>query len=379
MSVARVALAAFVVASTSAYANAPVELPVLMGKQSNLQYLPFFVALGAGYFEQAGLHVTVVAPEKRGEVEALVRAHRTDAFVLSPPSYLRLIDDNYPIVIVANLLDGEAANIVVRASEVAKRGIRVDAPVAEKLAKLQGIKLGIAPGPVTRLREIFTSVGLDADKDLALVTIPGPQQNDALQNGDVDALFCHTPYLERALVDQGAVLVLRSTEEVPALQDMQVHALAFTRDYAAAHRDVVESAVLAIARAEALVHDDPDAAIEAVVRALHDVDGVDKRNGADEASVKRHVSTLMGIYAAAIPRSPRVDPAKTAERLRLFPAHQGAPTLAHVDVAQFFDDSYAEHVEARRNLTRLAPILGAAVPILVVIAIVWRTRKRRRT
>jgi ABC-type nitrate/sulfonate/bicarbonate transport system substrate-binding protein len=376
--VKRAALVALVALAASRASAAPTELPVLMGHSSNLQYLSFFVALGAGYFDEAGIHVTVVAPEKRGEVEEQVRAGRAEAFVLSPPAYLRLIDDNFPIVVVANLFDGESANIVVRASEVEKRSIRVDEPLGQKLAKLKGIKLGVAPGPVSRLREIWKSVGLDADQDLVVTTTPGPMQNDALANGTVDALFCHTPYLERALLDQNAVLVLRSAEEVPSLQDMQVHALAFTRAYAAAHPDIVAAAVLAIARAEALVHDDPSAAVDAIMRAVKDVDGdgIDKRNGGDQAVVKKHVETLMGIYAAAVPRTPHVDPAKTADRIRLFPAHQGAPTLAHVDVTQFFDDSYAERVERRQRLTRLAPILGAAIPILVVVAIVWRTRKR---
>ena len=69
-----------------------------------------------------------------------------------------------------------------------------------------------------------------ADKDVQMVILPGPRQNDAFGKGEVDALYAHTPFLERALLTQGGVLLVNQTGgEVPALAGRTVHTLAVTR------------------------------------------------------------------------------------------------------------------------------------------------------
>ena len=71
------------------------------------------------------------------------------------------------------------------------------------------------------------SVGLDADKDVEMVILRGKEQNAAFHAGEVDALYAHTPYLEQAIVqDDAVVLVDQGRGEVAVLANRQIHCLA---------------------------------------------------------------------------------------------------------------------------------------------------------
>nr|UXE44432.1 hypothetical protein Hi04_10k_c2441A_00005 [uncultured bacterium] len=183
--------------------------------------------------------------------------------------------------------------------------------------------MGVAPGPPTRLRALFASVGLDADATVKLVIRHGKDQNEAFGNFECDALYAHTPYVEEALDDQDAVvLVNQSAGEAPPLAMRQIHALAVRRDYLQAHEPVVVGMVRAIARAEKRVHEDRAGAEDAVMRAL-------------PALERRHVHTIVGLYQPAVPDTPRVSIEGLAPALALFPASRKAPSLDGVPLAAF--------------------------------------------
>ncbi len=128
------------------------------------------------------------------------------------------------------------------------------------------MKVGIAPGPPVRLRVLFDSVGMDGDSDIEMVIIHGAEQNQAFGDGTVDALYAHTPYLEEALVNQEAfILVNQSMGEVPELTNRQSHSLITTRSYAEEHRDKLTAITRAVHRALQLMHTDENAVVEALL------------------------------------------------------------------------------------------------------------------
>ena len=156
--------------------------------------------------------------------------------VLPRPIYLDSVGRGEPVLTFANLFQNDPINLVVRKEVAAQRGLSAGMPLAERLKALRGLKVGVAPGPPTWLRVLFESVGLDADSDIEMVLIHGDEQNSAFGEGRVDALYAHTPYLERALVEQGAVmLVNQSAGEVPSLTGRQIHTLVTTQDFAGAN------------------------------------------------------------------------------------------------------------------------------------------------
>ena len=160
-----------------------------------------------------------------------------------------MISERCPWVLVANLLENDAINLVVRRTVAEERQLSKDLPLKERLKKLAGIRVGVAPNPPARLRALFAAEGLDADRDVEMVILRGREQNEAFADGRVDALYAHTPYLEKALVDQDAVMIVnQSAGEAPQLAVRQIHALLVSRRMANAERETVVALTRAIAR-----------------------------------------------------------------------------------------------------------------------------------
>ena len=314
-------------APAPALASAPVRgaahVRVLLPDDDNLQYLAFWVARGAGYFDDEGVAVELVIPEIPAQAIVKVLAGGADVFVLPPPVYLQLIADRFPLELVANLLGNDPIDLVVRRSVFEQRKMSATAPLADRLRSLHGLRVGIAPNPPVRLKALFASEGLDAESTVKMVIRHGKDQNAAFAAGDCDALFTHTPFLETAIDDQDAVvLVNQSAGDAPALATRQIHALVATRAMLETRRPVVAAMVRAIARAEQLVHADRAAAEEAVMHTLPHLD-------------RKHVHTLLGLYQRAIPETPRVRTEGLAPALALFPASRKAPSLDGVPLAEF--------------------------------------------
>ena len=306
-----IAVATSCLVEPSATAREPLDL--IVTERDNLQDLPLFVALGAGYFRDAGLDVTLKPAPTPGEVVDMLHAGEDQIAILPPPIYLQMIADKFPLVIVANLLQNDPIDLVVSEAVAKTRRLPSTASLAERLRALSGLRIGVAPGPIKRLRALYRSEGLDADKLLKIVTIMGQEQNAALASGQVDALYAHTPFLERALVEQHAVMVVnQSAGEVPALAVRMIHAVVATRGFVTHRAAAVRSVVAAIARAERLIHSDRAAAVRAVAAALPE-------------RPTPLVERIVSIYQPAVPPTPDVSVEGLRTALALYPASKRAP------------------------------------------------------
>jgi NitT/TauT family transport system substrate-binding protein len=371
--------ATLLVSPSSAFAErAPTPLRVLVPGAENLQYLSFWVARGSGYFAEEGVDVSLVIPPAPALAQSAFQRGEADVAVLSPPMYLRLVAEQFPVVLVANLLQNDPINLLVRRSVAEERKLSRGQPLEDRLRGLRGLRIGVAPGPPSRLRALMNGSGLDADRDLELVILHGREQNAAFGEHRVDALYAHTPYLETALIDQDAVLLVdQSAGEFAPLAARQIHALVATRAFAGAHREVVQAMVRAIYRAQRLVHADPARAAEAVMRAISSYD-------------RRHVETLIALYAPAVPPTPRVTPEGFAQALALYPSSGDPPSLAGIDLRAFVAPEFAERAvedlggPAVTPGTRGQPLVLAgvvALGLLLALLAVLRDQgyPRRRT
>lgn len=359
--------------------GAPREpLRVVVPDPDNLQYLSFWVALGAGYFEAEGFDVALSSPSFPAGVAELLRKEQAPVAVLPPPVYLELISDRYPARIVANLLANDGINLIVRRSIAEERRLSAGAPLADRLRGLRGLRVGVAPGPVKRLRAVFAAEGLDADQEIVLHVAPGKDQNDLFGAGRVDALFAHTPYLEKALLDQDAVMLVNaSAGDVPTLAGLQIHALVVTAAFADARPASVQALVRAVARAQRLIHADVPAASAAAQRAL-------------PALEPRLVDAIVRLYEPAVPAGPEVSVAGLSRAHALFPARKPLPQLEDAELAAYVDARFA--AQAGRDLrdaapppaaaagasflTRAAVVGGIALALAVAAALVALARRR---
>jgi ABC-type nitrate/sulfonate/bicarbonate transport system substrate-binding protein len=288
---------------------------VIVPERGNLQYLAFWVAQGAGY-----LDATLSVPDAPGETGKLFRPGAAQVAVLPPPLFFQLVGDGVPLVAVANLLRNDAIDLVVRQSVAAQRKLDPGLPLKERLERLKGMKLGVAPGPISRLRALYQSLGLTPNVEV--VTLMGQEQNQALAEGRVEGLYAHTPYLERALTTQDCVVVVNQAGgEVPALAARQIHMLAVTEPMLRTQRAAVDKLIDAIARAEQLLHHDRKAALAALFRALPPKDD----------AARALATRLLELYANAIPDDPAVSVEGLRRAFELYPASKRPPDLSHVD------------------------------------------------
>jgi NitT/TauT family transport system substrate-binding protein len=356
-------LAFFTEAPAIAAPLAPTTVKVLVPEEGNLQLLAFWVALGAGYFAERGVTVEPFVPPSPAMAQASFTAGETDVALLPAPVYERLIAERFPFVLEANLLSGDPIDLVVPRAIAEARGLRRDLPLADRLRAMRGLRIGVGPHPRPRLAALFASQGLDLDALVSVVVIPGKLQNAALASGEVDALYTHTPFLEDAIVDQHAVLIVdQSGGEVPALAGRQIHALAVTRAFARRAPALVLALVDGIARAERLVHQDPREATNAVLRELPSRD-------------RAHVERLVAIYAAAVPLTPQVSVARIRKELAFFPDGATAPNFTGVSLEPFV----APEPERRPRAglaARSLPALGMLVGLIALISL-WAAIRPR--
>jgi len=330
----RALLVTAMLAAFPATAVAGEKMRVLVPDDDNLQYMAFWLAKGAGYFEQEGLEVELVVPPAPRGAPKLFVDHQADAAVLPPPMYLELIAAKVPIVLAANLLKNDPIELVVRRSVLADRKLSDALPLRDRLLGLRGIRLGVAPHPPTRLRALFSSQGLEAEAVLSLVILHGNEQNDAFRQGKVDALYAHTPFVEQAIVhDDAVVLVNQSGGEVSVLKDRQIHVFAFERRFLDAHREDAVAAVRAIARAERLVHASAAQSVDVLARAF-------------PARDRRELEKIVALYTPAIPDVAEVDSDKIQSALAFFPDGMKKPDLSGVDLAAYVDTSIAERANS---------------------------------
>lgn len=342
---------------------------VLVPDRGNLQFTSFWVADAAGYFAEEGMQLEIVTPPGPPQAEAFFEAHAADVAVLPPPVYASLIAHGVPVVLVANLLANDPINLVVRRSVMEARGLRADMPLKARLEGLRGLKLGVAPHPPTRLRLLYSSVGLDADKDITQVVLHGKEQNEAFREQEVDALYAHTPYLERALLhDDAVMLVNQSAGEVPGLARRQIHALTVRRSFLELHEPMVRSLVRAIAKAEVLARTKPDAICVHLAKAFPQRD-------------RAEIDLIARLYAPAIPETPTVHADLIPNAVELFPAEKARPDLSKVDLhAHVFVIAPPVADQAPLTEQRWFQILGAAVGglVFVVTSALMRARLTRR-
>lgn len=330
---------------------------VLVPEAGNLQLLAFYVAIGAGYFEDAGLDVVPVSPQYPALAQGLFTNGEAPAALLPAPVYERLIEERFPFVLVANLLQNDPIELVVSRAAAEGRGLSQTKPLADRLRAMRGLRIGVGPHPRPRLVALFASQGIDLDTLATVVVVPGRAQEEALASGKVDALYTHTPFLENVLVDRGAVIVVdQAGGEVPALAGRQIHVLAVTRAFREAQPAVVRGLVGAIARAEALVHADAGAAAAAILRALPMRD-------------ETHVDRIVSLYAPAVPRDPRLSARAIVRELAFYPDGDAPPALAGVDLTAYVaSDSGRRSARSSRHRAGLAVIaLALAFAVLALL------------
>ena len=226
-----------------------------------------FPALAAdelGFFKGEGLDVEIELVSAMGSTRAL-REGSADAMIAgSVFDVLSEFKDWQGAKVCVALSQGTPWLLTVRADLAVARG---------DVAALRGLKFTAAEGPDLAFRQMLRSGGLDPDRDLEIVELPGAKERhvsfgvfaaQALKEGKIDGFWSNAMGAETAVTGGvGKIHVdVRRGDDPGDIRFATFAGLATTDDYIAREPEQIDAAVRAIVKAQAALRADPTLARE---------------------------------------------------------------------------------------------------------------------
>ena len=226
-----------------------------------------FPALAAdelGFFKGEGLDVQIELVSAMGSTRAL-REGSADAMIAgSVFDVLSEFKDWQGAKVCVALSQGTPWLLTVRADLAVARG---------DVAALRSLKFTAAEGPDLAFRQMLRSGGLDPDRDLEIVELPGAKERhvsfgvfaaQALKDGKIDGFWSNAMGAETAVIGGvGKIHVdVRRGDDPGDIRFATFAGLATTDDYIAREPEQIDAAVRAIVKVQAALRADPSLARE---------------------------------------------------------------------------------------------------------------------
>ncbi|HEX2929676.1 MAG TPA: ABC transporter substrate-binding protein [Candidatus Binatia bacterium] len=223
---------------------------------------PVLAADELGYFNAEGLDVRIELIPMLGATRAL-RAGSADAIVAgSVHDILTEFPDWRGAKIIVALSQGTPWLLVVRADLEAQRG---------DLTAVKGLRLTAAQGPDLALKQMLLGAGIDPNRDLKIVELPGAKSRDvsfgvfaarALEAGEIDGFWANAMGGETA-VSRGAGKILvdvRRGDDPDAVRYFTFAGMATTDEFISREPEAAAAAVRAIVQAQKALREEPSLA-----------------------------------------------------------------------------------------------------------------------
>ena len=225
---------------------------------------PALAAEELGFFKGEGLDVQIELVSAMGSTRAL-REGSADAMIAgSVFDVLSEFKDWQGAKVCVALSQGTPWLLTVRADLAVARG---------DVAALRSLKFTAAEGPDLAFRQMLRSGGLDPDRDLEIVELPGAKERhvsfgvfaaQALKDGKIDGFWSNAMGAETAVTGGvGKIHVdVRRGDDPGDIRFATFAGLATTDDYIAREPEQIDAAVRAIVKAQAALRADPTLARE---------------------------------------------------------------------------------------------------------------------
>jgi NitT/TauT family transport system substrate-binding protein len=220
-------------------------------------YLPitsdasFFVAMEKGFFKAQGLQVEPIKFETSNQaLEALI-AGRIDATAIVALEAALALEANTPDQF--RIIEMTAATAETKVHRIV---VKEDSPV-KTLADLKGKRVGTFPGSqMVVFLKLILGRYFDAEQEVEIIQLKPPLQPQALESGQVDALFCLEPtgtlleskglaraisvnplyeFIQKPFPTAASVVSTRMASEKPKVVASLVAALSAAHQYLKAH------------------------------------------------------------------------------------------------------------------------------------------------
>jgi ABC-type nitrate/sulfonate/bicarbonate transport system substrate-binding protein len=230
-----------------------------------------FPALAAdelGFFKDEGLDVQIELVAAMGATRAL-RGGTVDAMIAgSVHDVLTEFAGWGGAKLCVALSLGTPWLLTVRADLAARRG---------DFDALRGLRLTAAEGPDLAFKQMLRSAGLDPERDLEIVELPGAQERhvsfgvfaaEALAQGKIDGFWANAMGAEMAVASGiGKTQIdVRRGDDPDEVRFLTFAGLATTDDFIAREPDAIDAAVRAIVKAQKALRADPGIAREVGTR-----------------------------------------------------------------------------------------------------------------
>jgi len=229
---------------------------------------PALAADGLGFFQAEGLDARIELVSAMGSTRAL-REGSADAMIAgSVFDVLTEFKDWKGAKLCVALSQGTPWLLTVRADLAAARG---------DVQALRGLRLTAAEGPDLAFRQMLRGGGLDPDRDLEIVELPGAKERhvsfgvfaaQALQEGKIDGFWANAMGAETAVTSGvGKIHVdVRRGDDPGDIRFATFAGLATTDDYIAREPEAIDAAVRAIVKVQKALRADPALAREVGAR-----------------------------------------------------------------------------------------------------------------
>jgi ABC-type nitrate/sulfonate/bicarbonate transport system substrate-binding protein len=221
-----------------------------------------FPALAAdelGLFKAQGLDARIELVPMLGATKAL-SSGRADAMIAgSVHDVLTEFPDWQGVKIAMALSQGTPWLLTVRADLKAKRG---------EISALRALRLTAAEGPDLALKQMLRGAGIDPDRDLEIIELPGAKSRDvsfgvfaarALEAGSIDGFWANAMGAETAVSrGVGKILIdVRRGDDPGEVRYFTFAGMATTDSFIEREPDAVAAAVHAIMQAQEALRADP--------------------------------------------------------------------------------------------------------------------------
>jgi ABC-type nitrate/sulfonate/bicarbonate transport system substrate-binding protein len=212
-----------------------------------------------GFFKTEGLDARIELVAMLGATKAL-RSGAADAMIAgSVHDVLTEFPDWQGVKIAVALSQGTPWLLTVRADLAAKRG---------DIQVLRGLRLTAAEGPDLALKQMLQAAGIDPDRDLAIIELPGAKSRDvsfgvfaarALEAGEIDGFWANAMGAETAVSRRvGKILIdVRRGDDPDEVRFFTFAAMATTDDFIDREPEAVAAAVRAIVSAQKALRAEP--------------------------------------------------------------------------------------------------------------------------
>jgi NitT/TauT family transport system substrate-binding protein len=228
-----------------------------------LTFASAFIAEDAGLYKQEGLKVShrflvgVAAPNA-------VIAGSADFTIGTGPVFLRAAAKGQRMLAIANLIDRPLVELVLRKDVAEAAKITPAMPLPERAKALAGKTIGIqGVGSIIHAWErlVVSRAGLDVEKDVRIAPMDPPAMLPALDNKAIDGYATSLPFTTQAVVKGSAVMLASASVDAPDLLPFG-YGLIYTKpETCAQNPDKCRRLVRALAAANKLVLEKPDAAL----------------------------------------------------------------------------------------------------------------------